>query len=277
MKYVCVSCFALLFAVTSCRKDRSGFLAPLVDTVSAGGCLVQKLEDEFGAVTTYRYIQDSVLSEVVFLGEGDTTSLFLTPENPRQFLFEGTSTSPNITEVFKTRIYLNADGTIAKETPLWLNPDKVTYTEYPDSANVYTYNNANQLIRIRVSGETDAQTVDLSYDREGRIEKIASADDTGKQLYVYDHFTFNTHLKIDNLNMLSLPFGSYFSSFFIPGLRNAYVSGYRLADFNNLHDPFITKVINYTFTAGSLTGMETITASSGGKAVTKSKITLSCN
>lgn len=261
--------------IAACREDHSDFVNPDIEQQSGDNrkCQVLKAETLDGKVSgTFKYELDSVITESINIEDGEIRDAwYLHVENARQFIFlRGSRDFQNA----ETRIYLNEDGSIAKEIGVILNPDGETFTEESDQVNIFTYNSKKQLVKIDVSLEGYEKGVaNLTYDNKNRIQKIVFLDESGKEVLFYDNFTYEPHAKNDNLLPLDL-FDS-FSSYFIPSLRNVYLKGYRI------YSPeysFLNSNIKYTyqFRDGKLSDVSARINGFGFDEETLLKITLNC-
>jgi len=264
-----------ILSISACREDNSDFVNQNIEQQSGDNrkCQVLKAETLDGKVLgTLKYELDSVITESISIEDGEITDArYLHIENPRQFIFLRDSKDFQDAE---TRIYLNEDGSIAKEIGVVLNPDGETFTEESDQVNTFTYNAKKQLVKIDLSLEGYEKGVaNLTYDDKNRIQKIVFLDESGKEVLFYDNFTYEPHAKDDNL--LSLDLFDSFSSNFIPSLRNVYLKSYRI------YSPeysFLNSNIKYTyqFKEGKLSNVSARINAFGSDEETLLKITLSC-
>jgi hypothetical protein len=263
----------ILLLLVSCRKDNSLYLIePTTGTTNGGNCLIMSSLSADGSYSTeVKYDLDSVITESIVKENGIIINKwYLKIENPRQFIFlDG---SKNLTDA-KSRIYLNADGTLAKEILVVLNPDGRTFTEVDDEVNTFTYNEKKQVVSaIRHLGE-DKGVFKFTYDTQNRIEKISVSTDDGFGILNYEKFTYESQAKNDNL--LNVVLFESMSSNFLPSLRNVYIKSYTIS-YVGLPDLDIDTVFSYKFTSGKLSEVtETITAL-GFPLSWKAGVTLSC-
>ena len=222
-------CLFLGIVFGACRQDDSTFVNSNTPQESGDNrkCNTVRLATaDNSQVATLKYELDSILTEVVSIEDGEViTAWYLHIENPRQFIFmDGSKTFENA----KTRIYLNEDGSIAKEIAVALNPDGQTFTEIPDEANVYTYNSKKQLVKIDIGYDDDGEESEaiFTYDEKNRIQRLVIKGPDGTDYAIYDNFSYDPHAKNDNF--LTFDFMESISGRFIPSLRNVYIKSYRM-------------------------------------------------
>ncbi|HEY1025544.1 MAG TPA: hypothetical protein VGE26_10295 [Sphingobacteriaceae bacterium] len=263
---------ALIVALilTACRKDNSAFVNPPAESGSGDGCLIVKTVSPDGTGgADVKYELDSIITESITRENGEVTSAwFLIEEDPKRFIF--TEGSKGLLDA-RTRIYLNDDGTVSKEVGLIINADG-TLSEDPEETNVFSYNDKKQLVHVDV-GLVDDGMFDLSYDDKGRIERIVMHDGMGTDYWIYDNFTYADEVKNDNFLPVAL-FGSL-SSYFIPSLRNVYITGYRMSS-PLAPEQTADMEFGYNFSQGKLAEVTSKRTLMGQTIDTKLAVTLTC-
>lgn len=268
MKKVCIM-FSFVFAVISCRKDKTTVIDP--DQLPPGGkCLVLTTALQNGLRTENTYQLDSVPAQSITKYNGITVDeKYLILEASGQLLY--TRGGKNAKDAL-SRIFLNADGSVAKEVAVELATDGKTLVELPAQKNVFSYNSKKQLIRVDIN-IVDECSLNFTYDSKGRIVKIVQADLNGDILWIYENFTYLDQAKTDNSCVL--PLIESMSNLLIPSIRNFYISGYRLK--STLSDDFnVNETFSYTIKKGKLTGYTESYTAFGGPVEIKADLTLSC-
>lgn len=266
----CVLASFILLLPASCRKDSSSYTVSPV--TSAGNCLIQTSSSEDGSYQSIaKYSLDSIMTESVTKLNGIILDAwYLKEENPRQFIFLSGSNNPADAI---SRIYLNPDGTIAKEVMVILNNDGSTFTEVDDEANIFTYNEKKQLVSVIRHFGDDKGVFTFRYDSKNRIENISIFTDDGLEVARYGNITYQTQAKNDNL--LNIQLFESMSSYFIPSLRNVYIKSYTLA-FPDAPFLDVDTEFSYRFENGKLSGVKTTVTAFGTPVTTDLSLTLSC-
>lgn len=265
-----------IITITACRKDSSSFVNEPENPGSK--CLVTELtssDESNNAINTYS--RDSILTKTEKTDDGDVLPVeYLHIENPKQFLYLHGSEMP---ESARTRIYLNADGNIDREIAVTLNADGQTYTEDADQVNHFIYNEKKQLIRADLNIEEES-TINFSYDNKGRITRIGIEEDD-EEFCVFDGFLYDDEPKKDNLIVLDM-FGSLTNQF-IPSLRNAYITRYKMSFPEDMGTDFPIDIsgdtvfeYDYIFSKGKLTRIKTTLTWSGYSEVADQRVKLNC-
>lgn len=252
--------FILLTILFSCRKDKSEFVSEEHEQQSGDNRKCNVLQygiPSENSLVTQKYVLDSVLTEIVSTSDGDVDDAwYLEMENAKQFLFyDNDKTADNV----QSRLYLNEDGAIQKEIRVHWDDEGGVFKEEPEDVKTFMYNDKKQLIKIEMrleeNGTTENGDIHFTYDEVNRINKVVFVEEGGKEVMIYDNFKYDYHAKNDNfltLDLLDTP-----SSYFIPSLRNVYISAYRehmpeLPDYTTIYK------FEYSFSAGKLVGVSTI-------------------
>lgn len=244
----------VLAVLSACRKDNSTFLNSAAKASNQTGdkCLIVLASNlQSGLKGTTNYQLDSVFESTIY-SQGGLENQYLIKENSSTFLFA--LGSKELKDV-KYRVYLNSFGAVQKEVNVILNADKKTFTEVTSEANIYTYNDKKQVVKmLRGLDPDDISFFEFIYDQQNRINKIQVYDkENGRIYFTYDNFKFSTQKKKDNLFQIGADNSVGF--FFIPSLRNAYITHYE-TNFEGLGMPPDTYDFDFKFNNGNLSSIK---------------------